>query len=52
MVAALSQKELDGGARFCVLYTDLRNPTSNGIYPRVGYRPLCDVVAVDCVSAP
>lgn len=47
LVAALSQRELDGGARFCVLYTDLRNPTSNGIYPRVGYRPLCDLVDVD-----
>lgn len=47
LTAALSQRELDGGARFCVLYTDLTNPTSNAIYPRVGYRPLRDLVDVD-----
>lgn len=49
LVAALSQRLLDEGARFCVLYTDLRNPTSNALYPRVGYRPLCDVADVDFV---
>lgn len=47
LVAALSQRELDGGARFCVLFTDLDNPTSNAIYLRVGYRPLCDLVDVE-----
>lgn len=50
LVAVLSQKALDEGARFCVLYTDLTNPTSNAIYPRVGYRPLCDIVDVDLVD--
>ena len=50
LVVALSQKALDEGARFCVLYTDLTNPTSNAIYPRVGYRPLCDIVDVDLVT--
>jgi len=47
LTAALSQRELDRGARFCVLYTDLTNPTSNAIYPRVGYRPLHDLMDVD-----
>jgi GNAT superfamily N-acetyltransferase len=28
--------------RFCCLYTDLANPTSNAIYHRIGYRPVCD----------
>lgn len=46
-VAALSQRMLDGGCDFCVLYTDLGNPTSNAIYPRVGYQPLTDVVDID-----
>ena len=43
LVAALSQRMLDDGRDFCVLYTDLANPTSNAIYRRVGYEPLMDV---------
>jgi predicted GNAT family acetyltransferase len=27
-----------GNRRFCFLYTDLANPTSNSIYRRIGYR--------------
>ena len=41
-VAALSRLLLDRGNRFCCLYTDLANPTSNAIYQRIGYRPVCD----------
>ncbi|MCC7451435.1 MAG: GNAT family N-acetyltransferase, partial [Anaerolineae bacterium] len=37
-VAALSQSLLDVGYQFCTLFTDLTNPTSNGIYQRMGYR--------------
>lgn len=37
VVAALSQKLLDDGYQFCTLYTDVSNPTSNGIYRRIGY---------------
>lgn len=40
--AAVSQAILDGGADFCTLFTDLANPTSNGIYQRIGYQPVCD----------
>jgi predicted GNAT family acetyltransferase len=47
LVARLSQSLLDDGFRFCVLYTDLANPTSNGIYARIGYRPICDVEDVN-----
>ena len=43
-VAALSQHLLDSGRRFCFLFTDLANPTSNSIYQKVGYRPVCDYV--------
>ncbi len=43
-VAALSRRILDAGRRFCFLYTDLSNPTSNSIYRRIGYEPVCDVV--------
>ncbi len=41
--AAVSQMLLDSGRRFCFLYTDLANPTSNAIYQHIGYRPVCDV---------
>jgi predicted GNAT family acetyltransferase len=43
-VAALSQLLLDRGRRFCALYADLANPTSNRIYEQIGYEPVCDVV--------
>lgn len=43
LVAGVSQDQLDQGRRFCVLYTDLANPTSNRIYRRIGYRPILDV---------
>lgn len=46
-VAALSRRALEAGRRFCFLYTDLANPTSNAIYQRIGYVPVCDVVALD-----
>lgn len=42
-VAALTRRLLDGGRRFVFLFTDLANPTSNSIYQKVGYRPVCDV---------
>jgi len=44
MVAHLSQVLLDEGKRFCTLYTDLSNPTSNRIYQEIGYKPVADVV--------
>lgn len=40
-VAQLSRLLLET-SRFCCLYTDLANPTSNAIYHRIGYRPVCD----------
>src|SRR5688572_4409477 len=46
-VAAVSQRALDSGYQFCCLYTDLSNPTSNDIYQRIGYTPVCDVVDYD-----
>ncbi len=43
-VAALSQKLLDDGYKFCTLYTDLANPTSNSIYKRIGYKEVGESV--------
>src|SRR5262249_22330125 len=45
-VALLSEQLLRSGLRSCFLYTDLANPTSNAIYARIGYEPVCDVVDV------
>ena len=42
VTAAASSIALARGKRFCFLYTDLANPTSNAIYMRLGYRPVCD----------
>lgn len=42
-VADLSRLLLERGRRFCMLYTDLANPTANRIYQRIGYEPVCDV---------
>ena len=41
-VAALSQQMLDRGYKFCALFTDLANSTSNHIYQNIGYQPVCD----------
>ncbi len=42
LTAELSQRLLAGDRRFCFLYTDLANPTSNAIYERIGYRRVCE----------
>ena len=43
LTAAASQDQLERGRRFCFLFTDLANPTSNKIYQAIGYRPVVDV---------
>jgi predicted GNAT family acetyltransferase len=50
-VAQVSQLLRDAGARVC-LYTDQANPTSNGIYQAIGYRPVVDQVNLRIVSCP
>jgi uncharacterized protein len=44
LVAELSSARRSGGQPACFLYTDLSNPTSNGVYARVGYVKVCDAV--------
>jgi GNAT superfamily N-acetyltransferase len=46
-VAQVSARLLDEGRSFCVLYTDLANPTSNAIYARIGYRGVADFAVYD-----
>ncbi len=43
LVAAVSQEALDSGRRFCFLFTDAANPTSNHIYQEIGYQHVRDV---------
>jgi uncharacterized protein len=46
-VAQVSARLLDEGRSFCVLFTDLANPTSNAIYARIGYRGIRDFAVYD-----
>ncbi|MET3427332.1 putative GNAT family acetyltransferase [Actinoplanes tereljensis] len=47
VTTAATQSALDQGAEAVVLFTDLANPTSNGLYQRLGYRPVEDRVVVE-----
>jgi GNAT superfamily N-acetyltransferase len=42
LVAYLSHHLLDEGRKYCFLFTDQANPTSNSIYQKLGYRPVSD----------
>ena len=42
VVAALCGYILTGGKTFCSLFTDLSNQTSNSIYQKIGFKPVCD----------
>ena len=42
VTARLSQLILSSGKRFAMLFADLSNPTSNRIYQKIGYVPVCD----------
>ncbi|HEY6277182.1 MAG TPA: GNAT family N-acetyltransferase [Streptosporangiaceae bacterium] len=44
VTAAVSRQALAAGASEVLLYTDLANPTSNALYPRLGYQPVSDSV--------
>ena len=44
-VAALSAHGLRQGAQECLLYTQLSNPTSNGVYRRIGYQAVGEILA-------
>lgn len=44
LTAHVSAEQLARGRRFCFLYTDLANPTSNRIYTAIGYEQVCESV--------
>ncbi|MFF4352084.1 GNAT family N-acetyltransferase [Streptomyces sp. NPDC001530] len=45
--AEVSRAALASGAEEVLLFTDLANPTSNGLYQRIGYRPVSDFATYD-----
>ncbi len=47
LVAAVSRSVLDAGNRYCFLYTDLDNPTSNAVYVRIGYEMAAEASEYD-----
>ena len=44
VTAAATRAGFAAGAERCMLHTDLANPTSNALYPRLGYRPVGDAL--------
>lgn len=45
LVGEVTRLLLDSGLRFCFLFTDLANPTSNRLYVRLGYFPVKDTAS-------
>jgi GNAT superfamily N-acetyltransferase len=46
LTAAVSHHARDSGAAEVLLFTDLANPTANGVYRRVGFEPLSERLSV------
>lgn len=49
-VASVCREILKSGYDFCTLYTDLNNPTSNSIYMKIGFKPVCDSIMYEFSS--
>ncbi|AXE86674.1 GNAT family N-acetyltransferase [Streptomyces sp. Go-475] len=47
VTAEVSRAARAAGAKEVVLFTDLANPTSNGLYQRIGYRPVAEFTVYD-----
>ncbi|MFI0964014.1 GNAT family N-acetyltransferase [Streptomyces sp. NPDC021080] len=47
VTAEVSRAAVASGVREVLLFTDLANPTSNGLYRRIGYRPVSDFATYD-----
>lgn len=46
----VSRAAIASGADEVLLFTDLANPTSNGLYQRIGYRPVADFAMYDFIA--
>ncbi|KUO14838.1 GNAT family N-acetyltransferase [Streptomyces dysideae] len=47
VTAEVSRSVLTSGIREVLIFTDLSNPTSNGLYRRIGYRAVADFAVYD-----
>ncbi|MGW3952945.1 GNAT family N-acetyltransferase [Streptomyces sp. NPDC004752] len=47
VTATVSRAAQQAGAQEVLLFADLANPTSNGLYQRIGYRPVADFAVYD-----
>jgi predicted GNAT family acetyltransferase len=47
VTAAVADLARHSGVTDVVLFADLANPTSNAIYQRIGFEPVCDSVRID-----
>jgi len=52
LVADLCRSILAAGSRFCFLFTDLDNPTSNHVYRDVGFHQIQESAEVELVAQP
>ncbi|MFF3781086.1 GNAT family N-acetyltransferase [Streptomyces sp. NPDC001933] len=50
VTAEISRAAREAGAREVLLFTDLANPTSNGVYRRIGYRAVSDRLLISVVE--
>lgn len=50
VTAEVSRAAREAGAQEVLLFTDLANPTSNGVYRRIGYRPVSDRLLISAES--
>ena len=46
LVAELSYEMLEKGYKFCTLFTNLDNPTSNNIYKKIGYKSVKEFISI------
>ncbi|WP_326768377.1 GNAT family N-acetyltransferase [Streptomyces sp. NBC_01591] len=50
VTAEISRAAREAGAQEVLLFTDLANPTSNGVYQRIGYRPVADRLLISAAE--
>ena len=49
LIYRVSKEFLEGGAEYCVLFTDDSNPISNHVYEKIGYERKVDIAEIDFI---
>lgn len=49
LIYRISEKMLQEGAEYCVLYTDDKNPISNHVYEKVGFKKMVDTADIEFI---